>query len=44
VFVIYILLYLLAGVSIADVVKPALVEISIYADKKVSVVIDLSLA
>ncbi len=37
------LLYLLAGVSIADVVKPALVEISIYADKKVSVVIDLSL-
>jgi hypothetical protein len=39
----FFLLYLLAGVSIADVVKPALVEISIYADKKVSVVIDLSL-
>ncbi|MBW5289913.1 MAG: putative membrane protein [Candidatus Ruthia sp. Apha_13_S6] len=31
------------GVSIADVVKPALVEISIYPDKKVTVVIDLSL-
>jgi hypothetical protein len=30
-------------VSIADVVKPALVEISIYPDKKVEVVIDLSL-
>jgi ribosomal protein L11 len=27
-------------VSIADVVKPALVEISIYPDKKVEVVID----
>jgi hypothetical protein len=37
------LFFLLIGVSIADVVKPALVEISIYPDKKVEVVIDLSL-
>ncbi|SMN14403.1 membrane protein, putative [uncultured Candidatus Thioglobus sp.] len=37
------LFWLLVGTSIADVVKPALVEISIYADKKVEVVIDLSL-
>ncbi len=37
------LFWLLIGVSIADVVKPALVEISIYPDKKVNVVIDLSL-
>jgi hypothetical protein len=32
------LFFLLIGVSIADVVKPALVEISIYPDKKVEVV------
>ncbi|MDC9715598.1 MAG: HupE/UreJ family protein [Gammaproteobacteria bacterium] len=37
------LFWLLVGVSIADVVKPALVEISLYADKKVEVVIDLNL-
>ncbi len=37
------LFWLLIGVSIADVVKPALVEISIYSDKKVNIVIDLSL-
>ncbi|QKQ24752.1 HupE/UreJ family protein [Candidatus Ruthia endofausta] len=37
------LFWLLIGVSIADVVKPALVEISIYSDKKVTVVIDLTL-
>ncbi|BBB23693.1 conserved hypothetical protein [Isorropodon fossajaponicum endosymbiont JTNG4] len=37
------LFWLLIGVSIADVVKPALVEISIYPDKKVNIVIDLSL-
>lgn len=37
------LFWLLANTSIADVVKPALVEISIYPDKKVEVVIDLSL-
>lgn len=37
------LFWLLVSVSIADVVKPALVEISIYPDKKVKVVIDLSL-
>ncbi len=37
------LFFLLMGASIADVVKPALVEISIYPDKKVEVVIDLSL-
>ncbi len=38
-----VLFFLLMGASIADVVKPALVEISIYPDKKVEVVIDLSL-
>ncbi|WXU00029.1 MAG: hypothetical protein Ctma_0734 [Catillopecten margaritatus gill symbiont] len=37
------LFWLLVSTSIADVVKPALVEISIYPDKKVEVVIDLSL-
>jgi hypothetical protein len=37
------LFWLLASVSIADVVKPALVEISIFPDKKVEVVIDFSL-
>ena len=37
------LFFLLVSVSIADVVKPALVEISVYPDKKVEVVIDLSL-
>jgi hypothetical protein len=38
-----VLFFLLVTSSIADVVKPALVEISIYADKKVEIVIDLSL-
>lgn len=38
-----VLFWLLVGVSIADVVKPALVEISIYPDKKLKIVIDLSL-
>ncbi|SFV87459.1 Membrane protein [hydrothermal vent metagenome] len=37
------LFWLLVSISIADVVKPALVEISIYPDKKIEVVIDLSL-
>ncbi|NYT28427.1 MAG: HupE/UreJ family protein [Candidatus Thiodubiliella endoseptemdiera] len=39
----FVLFWLLVSASIADVVKPALVEISIYPDKKVKVVIDLSL-
>jgi len=38
-----VLFWLLASAVIADVVKPALVEISIYPDKKVEVVIDLNL-
>jgi hypothetical protein len=38
-----VLFWLLVGVSIADVVKSALVEVSIYSDKKLKVVIDLSL-
>ncbi|SMN02249.1 Membrane protein [uncultured Candidatus Thioglobus sp.] len=38
-----VLFWLLVSVSIADVVKPALVEISIYPDKTVKLVIDLSL-
>lgn len=33
----------MVGVSIADVVKPALVEISIYPDKKIETVINLNL-
>lgn len=38
-----VLFWLLASTSIADVVKPALVEISIYPNKRVEVIIDLSL-
>ncbi len=38
-----VLFWLLVSTSIADVVKPALVEISIYPDKKLELVIDLSL-
>jgi len=37
------ILILISGVVKADVVKPALVEISIFADKRVEVAIDLSL-
>ncbi len=38
-----VLFWLLVSTAIADVVKPALVEISIYPDKKLELVIDLSL-
>jgi len=43
VFKFFVLFWLFVSASVADVVKPALVEISIYPDKKVEIVIGLNL-